>query len=290
MDLGVISRSKEYWATKKILAAIGKSGHKSRYIHTPDIQLKLGEGEASAYANEKSLGELDSVIPRIGRSLTEFGIMMLRHLELMRVPTTLSSDGLATARNKFLALQGLVDAGVKIPSTVLVASRMSLSDMMDHTPPPFVMKLLSGTQGIGVIKVEKAKDAGPIMDTLVELRQLIAVQRFLPNPGEDIRALIIGDQMIGCMKRKAAKNEWRSNIHLGGKGVKIKLSSKDERMAIKAAQALKVEIAGVDLIETDDGFYVIEVNASPGFQGLQQATGVDVGKEMVEYAVAKAHA
>ena len=288
MDLGVISRSKDYWATKKILAAIRKTGHNPRYIHTPDIQLKLGEGEASAYADEKSLGELDSVIPRIGRSLTEFGIMMLRHLELMRVPTTLSSDGLATARNKFLALQGLVDAGVKIPSTVLVASRMSLSDMMDHTPPPFVMKLLSGTQGIGVIKVEKARDAGPIMDTLVELKQLIAVQRFLPNPGEDIRALIVGEEMIGCMKRKAAKDEWRSNIHLGGKGMKVKLSSKDEKMAIKAAQALGVEIAGVDLIETDDGFYVIEVNASPGFQGLQKATGVDVANEIVEYAVQKA--
>ncbi len=288
MKLGVISRSNEYWATSRILKAIRHAGHDSRYVHTSDIQLKVGEGEASAYARKNSLGELDATIPRIGRSLTEFGIMMLRHLELMSVPSTLSSEGLATARNKFLALQGLVDAGVKIPSTVLVASRMSLSDMMEHTPPPFVMKLLSGTQGVGVIKVEKAKDAGPIMDTLVELRQLIAVQRFLPNPGEDIRAFIVGDRMVGAMKRRAAPNEWRSNIHLGGRGEKVKLDAGDEKMAIKAAKALKVEIAGVDLIETDDGFYVIEVNASPGFKGLERATGVDVAQEIVEYAMQKA--
>ncbi len=289
MRLGVISRSKEYWATRQILRAIHNAGLESHYIHTPDIQLKVEEGEVAAYIGEDSIEEYDVVIPRIGRSLTEFGIMMLRHLELMSVASTLSSHALSTARNKFLALQGLVEAHVRIPSTVLVASRMTLGQMMDHTPPPFVLKLLSGTQGVGVMKVEKIKDAGPIIDTLVELRQLICVQKFLPNPGEDIRAFIVGDQMIGCMKRKAAPNEWRSNIHLGGKGEKVHLDSRDEKMAVKAAQALHVEIAGVDLIETDDGLYVIEVNASPGFKGLQKATGIDVAKEIVEYAKQKAH-
>ncbi len=288
MDLGIISRSKEYWSTKKIIRAVRKSGHTPHYLYTPEIQLELGEKRVQAYSKETNLANLQAVIPRIGRSLTEYGVMMLRHLELMSITSTLSSKGLATARNKFLALQGLVKAGVKIPDSVLVASRMSLSEMMEHTPPPFVMKLLSGTQGVGVMKVERIKDAGPIMDTLVELRQLICVQRFLPNPGEDIRAFIVGDHMIAAMKRKAAPNEWRSNIHLGGKGEKIKLSPKDEHMAVRAARALDVEIAGVDLIETDDGLYVIEVNASPGFKGLLQATGIDAAKEIVDYAVEKA--
>lgn len=288
MQIGVISRSKNYWATEQIIKSARKLRHKVHYIRSPDIQLKLGEGGISAYAKETSLADMDVVVPRIGRSLTDFGIMLLRHLELMSVPSTLSYEGIVTARNKFLAMQGLENAGVRIPSTVLVASRMTLAEMMEHIPPPFVMKLLSGTQGVGVMKVEKIKDAGPIMDTLVELRQLICVQRFLPNPGEDVRAFIVGDQMVGCMRRKAAPHEWRSNIHLGGHGSKIRLSSKDEKMAIKAAQALHVEIAGVDLIETDEGMFVIEVNASPGFKGLREATGVNVADEIIKYAEQKA--
>jgi ribosomal protein S6--L-glutamate ligase len=150
------------------------------------------------------------------------------------------------------------------------------------------MKLLSGTQGIGVMRVRDAKEAGPIIDTLSELDQMICLQKFLPNPGEDIRVFVIGEEIVGAMKRKAASHEWRSNIHMGGQGIPHKPSKAETETAVRAAEAVGVEIAGVDIISFDEEPYVIEVNASPGFRGLLAATGVNAAHKMAEYALEKA--
>jgi ribosomal protein S6--L-glutamate ligase len=150
------------------------------------------------------------------------------------------------------------------------------------------MKLLSGTQGVGVMRVRDVKEAGPIIDTLSELDQMICLQKFLPNPGEDIRVFVIGGRIIGAMKRKAAPHEWRSNIHIGGQGFQHKPSKAEAETALKAAAAVGVEIAGVDLISVSDKPYVIEVNASPGFRGLLGATGINAADEIAKYAISKA--
>jgi ribosomal protein S6--L-glutamate ligase len=150
------------------------------------------------------------------------------------------------------------------------------------------MKLLSGTQGIGVMLVRDVKEAGPIIDTLSELDQMICLQKFLPNPGEDIRVFIAGGEIVGAMKRKAAAHEWRSNIHMGGHGIPHKPTQVEAETAVKAAQAVGVEIAGVDLISVKNEPYVIEVNASPGFRGLLAATGVNAADRIAAYAVSKA--
>jgi ribosomal protein S6--L-glutamate ligase len=150
------------------------------------------------------------------------------------------------------------------------------------------MKLLSGTQGIGVMLVRDVKEAGPIIDTLSELDQMICLQKYLPNPGEDIRVFVAGREIVGAMKRKAAAHEWRSNIHIGGHGIAHKLSHSEADTAIKAAEAVGVEIAGVDLILVGTEPYVIEVNASPGFRGLLDATGTNAAEKIAEYALAKA--
>jgi len=248
----------------------------------------LEGARVDAIYEKRSLADLGAVIPRIGRSLTQLGVMLLKHFELMGLPSTLSMNGPLTARNKYLALQALYAAGVKIPESVLIASRNRNEEPTEYLSPPLVMKLLSGTQGIGVMRVRDAKEAGPIIDTLSELDQMICLQKFLPNPGEDIRVFVTDAEIVGAMKRKAAPHEWRSNIHIGGHGVAHKPSKVEAETAIRAAQAVGVEIAGVDMISVGDEPYVIEVNASPGFRGLLAATGINAAEKVAQYALAKA--
>jgi len=287
MQIAVLSRNREFWATSEIMKAIDRKGVEAAYVKTPEIHLVLNSTVDAVY-EKKSLSEVDAAIPRIGRSLTQLGVMLLKQFELMKIPTTLSIQGLTTARNKYLTLQALHASGVKIPESVLIASRMKSEEPTEYLSPPLVMKLLSGTQGVGVMRVRDVKEAGPIIDTLSELDQMICLQKFLPNPGEDIRVFLVGGQIVAAMKRKAAENEWRSNIHMGGVGIAHKPTGQETEVAIKAAEAVAVEIAGVDLITVDDQPYVIEVNASPGFRGLLSATRVNAACSIADYAISKA--
>jgi ribosomal protein S6--L-glutamate ligase len=287
MQIGVLSKNREFWATTEIITAINKKGVEATYIKTPEIHLVLAE-KVDAIYEEKSLSTLDAAIPRIGRSLTQLGVMLLKHFELMNIPSTLSIQGLTTARNKYLTLQSLHAARVRIPESILIASRIKTQEPTEYLSPPLVMKLLSGTQGIGVMRVRDVKEAGPIIDTLSELDQMICLQKFLPNPGEDIRVFLVGGEVVAAMKRKAAPNEWRSNIHIGGYGIDHKPTREESETAIKAADAVGVEIAGVDLISVENEPYVIEVNASPGFRGLLQATGINAAEKITDYAIQKA--
>lgn len=288
MKIGILSRNQEFWSTDQIIKSVKAKHAEPVYLHTPQVHLALKEGEADAIYDGRSLKGLDTAIPRIGRSLTQLGIMLLRQFELMKIPSTLSMTGLLTARNKYLALQALSAAGIQIPPSILIASRDRHEEPSEYLPPPIVLKLLSGTQGIGVMRVTSAKEAGPIIDTLSELEQMICLQKYLPNPGEDIRVFVAGGEIVAAMKRKAAPNEWRSNIHIGGQGIAHKLSESEAETAIKAAEAVGVEIAGVDLIVFENEPYVIEINASPGFQGLLKATGINAADSIAQYALTKA--
>jgi ribosomal protein S6--L-glutamate ligase len=287
MQVGVLSKNREFWATEEIMKALKERNANPFYVKTPEVHLMLGP-KVDAIYEKHSLSKLDAVVPRIGRSLTQLGVMLLKHFELMKVPSTLSREGLVTARNKYLTLQALHAAGVRIPESILVASRSKSEEPTDYLQPPLVMKLLSGTQGIGVMRVRDAKEAGPIIDTLSELDQMICLQKFLPNPGEDIRIFLVGGQVTAAMKRKAAPNEWRSNIHIGGHGIPHKPSQEETETAIRSAEAVGVAIAGVDLISVEEKPYVIEVNASPGFHGLLDATGTNAAKAIADYAIAQA--
>jgi ribosomal protein S6--L-glutamate ligase len=288
MKIGILSKNSEFWATTQIIEAVKKRGSEPIYLHTPRIHLTLEGNKADAMCENRSLSDLDVAIPRIGRSLTQLGLMLLKHFQLMQIPTTLTIGGLLTARNKYLALQALHAAGIRIPESILIASRNRSEDLMEYLPPPIVLKLLTGTQGIGVMRVRDLKEAGPIIDTLSELDQMICLQKYMPNPGEDIRVFVTGGEVVAAMKRRAAAHEWRSNIHIGGQGIAHKVTNEESEISIKAAEAVGVEIAGVDLISVEEKPYVIEVNASPGFRGLLSATGINAAENIVEYAVRKA--
>jgi ribosomal protein S6--L-glutamate ligase len=288
MRIGVLSRNTEYWTTRKIIKAGRMKGHETEFVKTGDVQLRVDDVYFDAFQGTKSFRGIDVVIPRIGRSLTDFGVLLLNQLALMNVPTTLTAAGLSTARNKFATMQKLRAAGLRIPESFLVASKIKAGDVIERTPPPLILKLLTGTQGVGVMKVEKVSDTGPIIDTLVELKQLILIQSYISNPGEDIRMFVVGQEVVGAMVRKSGPTEWRSNIHLGGRGILYLQTEAEAEMAVKAAAAVGVEIAGVDMIMSKDGPYFIEVNASPGFKGLMKATDVDVPGLIIDYAVEKA--
>ncbi len=288
MKIGVFSRNESFWATSEIIRALKRKHVKPIYLHTPRIYLTLEAEKVDAIYENKSLRRLDAAIPRIGRSLTQLGVMLLKHLELMEIPSTLSVNGLLTARNKYFTLQALHAVGVRIPESVLIALRDRNEDLMDYLSPPIVLKLLTGTQGIGVMRVRDVKEAGPIIDTLSELDQMICLQKYVPNPGEDLRVFVAGGEVVAAMKRKAAPHEWRSNIHIGGHGIAHKLSKAESETALKAADAVGVEIAGVDLISAKGNPFVIEVNASPGFRGLLAATGINAADKIAAYAIGKA--
>jgi len=288
MKIGVLSKNQAFWATTEIIGALKNLNVEPVYLHTPQVHLSLDGKKADAVYDGRSLADLDAAIPRIGRSLTSLGMMILKQFELMGIPSTLSMKGLLTARNKYLTLQSLHDIGIRIPESVLIASRRRDQEPTDYLSPPIVMKLLSGTQGIGVMLVRDPKEAGPIIDTLSELDQIICIQKYLPNPGEDIRAFVVGTEIVAAMRRKAAPNEWRSNIHIGGMGIAHTLSQSEAEAAVKAAEAVGVEVAGVDLITVQNEPFVIEVNASPGFKGLLDATGINAAQKIAEYAQSKA--
>lgn len=289
MKVGVISKKPTYWSTKALIKAIHKQGHEPTYIKTDEVRLVVA-GQDDAFFNGASLRSQDVLIPRIGRSMTDFGKMLLRQLELMRVRTTLTSDGLITARNKFLALQSLREAGIAVPRSILLASRPNLIEAGHLVRYPAVLKILSGTQGVGVMRVKSLEETASIVDTLKFFGEVVCLQEYIPNPGVDIRALVVGDRVVGSMKRIAPHNEWRANIHLGAKGVPIELDDHARKVAVRASKAVGLEISGVDMVFRGDSPYVLEVNASPGFRGLLEATGVNAADAMVQYAVEKVKA
>lgn len=283
----MISKKPTYWSTKALLKTIEAKGHEGTFVRTDSVRLVVA-GTDDAVSQGTSLREHAVLIPRIGRSMTSFGEMLLRQLELMGVPTTLSSRALLTARNKFLALQALRQAGVPVPRSVLLASRLEFMEAARLIRYPAILKILSGTQGVGVMRVKDQDEVASIVDTLNFFGEPVLLQEFIPNPGVDIRAFVVGDRVIGAMKRIAAHHEWRSNIHLGAKGVPIELDGAGKEVAVRAAKAVGLEVSGVDMIFWDERAYVLEVNASPGFRGLLEATGVNAAEAIVDYAVSKA--
>ena len=288
MKVAVISRNERFWATRMILKAVRTAGQAPVFLRTDQIRLVVGIPAADATSEGTSLMTNDVFIPRIGRSMTDFGKMLLQQLEILGLPATLSGEALTVARNKFLALQALHKAGVPVPRTALLASRPSRFEAKTLVPYPAVLKILSGTQGIGVMRVRDRDETASIVDTLNMLGEIVCLQEFIPNPGIDIRAFVVDDEVVASMKRVAPSGEWRANIHLGAKGLPIELDDHVKRIAIRASKAVGLEISGVDLIMNRDEPYVLEVNASPGFRGLLQATGVNAADAIVDYAVRKA--
>ncbi len=255
-----------------------------------ECQLVVDGKKSGIYVGPKALPRFDAILPRIGASITDYGLAVVKQFEALGMYTVNGSASIAQSRDKMRSLQILTHAGLRVPRSVLTRTPRGLKQSVERVGGlPVVMKLLRGTQGVGVMLVSVPVTAGSVFDTLQDLEQDVIIQQFIAEGGgRDYRVFVIGEKVVGTMMRTAPSGEFRSNLHRGGEGSIIKLPKTYERAAIRAAKTLGVEVAGVDIIESKSGPLILEVNSSPGFEGIEAATGLNIAGMIVKYVSARA--
>jgi ribosomal protein S6--L-glutamate ligase len=284
--LAILSRKKTLYSTRRLIEAANARGFRTRVIDVLRCNLALEPGGARLHHRGKEVKGLAVALPRIGASVTSIGLSVVRHLEAMGVPVINNASAIARSRDKLAALQQLASAGVRIPRTVLARGGGDVRDLVAQVGGlPAILKLIQGTQGVGVMIAHSAAEVESILGTLWDLGQEILLQEFVAESrGRDIRALVVGDRVVGAMRREAPRGEFRSNLHRGGFGTAVELAADYAQAAVRAAQVIGLDVAGVDLLESNDGPKVVELNSSPGFEGLERATGVDIAAEIIAFA------
>src|SRR5438105_11977740 len=287
--LALLSRKKSLYSSRRLLEAARARGFRTRVVDVLKCNLVLESGKPRIFHRGKEVRGLSVAIPRIGASVTQAGLAVTRQLEAMGVPLLNNAAAIAKSRHKLAALQQLAAAGVRIPRTVLARGGGEVKDLVAQVGGlPAILKLIQGTQGVGVMIAHSEAEVESILSTLWDLGEQILLQEFVAESrGSDIRALVVGERVVGAMRRAAKSGEFRSNLHRGGAGTALTLSRDYEEAAVQAARVLGLDVAGVDLLESADGPKVMEVNSSPGFEGLERATGLDVAGAIVEEAVKK---
>jgi len=285
MRLGILSRKASLYSTRRLKEAAKQRGHDVRIIDFLRCTMEVRAKDAAVLYKGEEL-ELDAIIPRIGASVTFYGTAVVRQFEMMGVYSTAESQAIVRSRDKLRSLQLLSREGVGLPVTAFARSTKDTKGVIDLVGgAPLIIKLLEGTQGRGVVLAETAKAAESVIDAFRQLDANILVQEFIKEAGgSDIRAIVVGDRVVASMLRQGAPGEFRSNLHRGGTAEATKLSTKERRTALKAARALGLSIAGVDMIRSERGPLVLEVNSSPGLEGIETSTGVDVAAEIIEFA------
>jgi ribosomal protein S6--L-glutamate ligase len=285
--LAILSRKKTLYSTRRLVEAAKAHGMRPRIIDVLRCNLALESGSARLYHRGKEVRELAVAVPRIGASVTSIGLSVVRHLEAMGVPVINGAAAIARSRDKLAGLQRLAAAGVRIPRTVLARGGGDVRELVAQVGGlPAILKLIQGTQGVGVMIAHSAAEVESILGTLWDLGQEILLQEFVAESrGRDIRALVVGDRVVGAMRREAPRGEFRSNLHRGGFGTAIALAAEHAEAAVRAANVIGLDVAGVDMLESDDGPKIVELNSSPGFEGLERATGLDIAGEIVAFAV-----
>lgn len=282
----VLSRRRHLYATRRLRESAKRLSHELTVIDPWACTVVLAPPRLRLYHGDREIEDVDCAIPRIGPGLAGYGVSVVSHLESMGVPTLGRAEAIARAGDKLLTLEVLARNGIDVPRTVLVRGPERLDRTLDLLGgPPVVLKLLQGSQGIGVILAETRTAIEATLDTLWGLGQDILLQEFIAESrGQDLRVLIVGDRVVAAMRRQARSGEWRSNLHRGGSGSRVDLHPRYESAAIGAARAIGLEVAGIDILESARGPKVIEVNASPGFEGLEQTTGIDVATTILRHA------
>ncbi|HXG13069.1 MAG TPA: 30S ribosomal protein S6--L-glutamate ligase [Gemmataceae bacterium] len=285
MRLAILSRNESLYSTRALVQAARRRGHQVRVMDTLQFDIRVSRRNPELFYQGEPVGPLDAVIPRIGASITAFGLAVVRQFEIMGVYCLNESQAIARSRDKLRCLQLLSRHDIGLPPTVYTRQADHVPACMERVDgPPVVVKLLEGTQGIGVVLAESAAAASSVIEAFHGLEQDILIQKFIREAaGSDIRALVVGRKVVAAMRRQAVAGEFRSNIHRGGKARKVRLSAECRKTALAAARVLGLRVAGVDLIESKEGPMVMEVNSSPGLEGIEKATGVDVADAIIEY-------
>ena len=285
MKLCILSVNPRSYSTRRLRQAADERGHQVKVLNTTKFSLDLKPGEPDLYFRSKQLSTYDAILPRIGASITYFGTTVVRQFEQMGVYTPNTANGIVNSRDKLRSLQILSRHDIGIPRTTFVRDRHDVMPAIERIGgAPVVIKLLEGTQGVGVILAETTSVAHAIIETLHSAEQNVLVQGFIAESrGKDVRAFVVGDKVVAAMRRRAQGTEFRSNVHRGGTAEAIELDPEYERCAVRAAQILGLRVAGVDLLESDSGPLVMEVNSSPGLEGIETSTGLDIAGAIMEY-------
>jgi ribosomal protein S6--L-glutamate ligase len=289
MHIGILSRGPGLYSTRRLVQVARKRRHRVSVFNTGAFSMRLEEGKPNIYYMQKPVSKCDAIIPRIGSSITFFGTAVVRQFEQMGVTCLNSSNAISSSRDKLRSLQMLSRHDVGIAATAFVWKKEDILPAIQAVGGvPVIIKLLEGTQGTGVILAESEKTAEAIVETLQVAKKNVLVQKFISESmGRDVRAFVVGGRVVAAMRRQAAGQEFRSNVHRGGKVMKVRLDKEFERTAIRAAQILGLNVAGVDMLEGKKGPKLMEVNSSPGLEGIEQATGVDVAGEIVKFLEAQ---
>lgn len=289
MVVGILSRRRSLYTTRRLVESALKLGHEARVLNPLHCFLVLSRRAPEIYYRglEARVQDLDVVLPRIGASITEHGLAVVNQFDMMGVPLVNSSQPIARSRDKLRSLQVLSRAGIDIPKTVMVSDPTQVHRALAIVGgPPAVLKVVKGTQGIGVILAETEQAALTVLETFWNLGMNILVQEFIEeSEGRDIRALVVGDRVVTAMRRQAGIGEFRSNVHRGGTGTVVDLPESYRTAALEATRVMKLQVAGVDMLESRSGPKVVEINSSPGFEGMERWTGVDIASAIVDYAV-----
>ncbi|QMW02891.1 30S ribosomal protein S6--L-glutamate ligase [Spirosoma foliorum] len=287
MRIAILSAKPDLYSTQRLLEAASQRGHQGVVINHLNCQVMIEGGKPSILYEGTELDSFDAVVPRIGASVTDYGCAVVRQFEMMGVFTTAKSQAIMRSRNKLRSLQVLSKAGVGLPKTVFAnhPKNGDITRLINLVGgPPVVIKLLEGTQGIGVVLAETTKAAKSTIEAFYGLKKNVLVQEFIAeSKGADIRAIVIGGKVVGAMKRQGADGDFRSNIHRGGNACAVELTPDQEKTAIDATRALGLKVAGVDMLPSDRGLLVLEVNSSPGLEGIETATGIDIASQIITY-------
>jgi ribosomal protein S6--L-glutamate ligase len=285
VKLAILSRAPQAYSTQRLRAAAVQRGHNVKVLNTLRFAIDLAGDEPDLSYRGRPLSDYDAALPRIGNSITYFGTAVVRQFEQMDVYTPNTANGISNARDKLRAHQILSRHNIALPPTTFVRNRADVRQAIERVGgAPVVIKLLEGTQGIGVILAPQVKVAEAIIETLHSTKQNVLIQKFIAESrGRDIRALVIGDRVVAAMRRVANGDEFRSNVHRGGSVESVDLSPEYEQAAVRAAQIMGLKVAGVDMLEGAEGPLIMEVNSSPGLQGIETATKLDIAGAIIDF-------
>lgn len=285
MKIVILSRNSRLYSTKRLLEAGEKKGHEMLVIDPLKCVLEIEKKNPRIFYKGQYLSDIDAIIPRIGASVTFYGTAVVRQFEMMKVFSTVESQALVRSRDKLRSLQVLARAGVGMPKTAFTDYSSETNHIIDAVGgAPMVLKLLEGTQGLGVVLAETKNAASSVMEAFNGLKARVIAQEFIEEAGgADLRVFIVGGNIVGAMKRQGKEGEFRSNLHRGGSASIIELTEEEENTALKAARVLGLGVAGVDLLQSKKGPLVLEVNSSPGLEGIEKATNKDIAKQIIRY-------
>lgn len=285
MKIAILSANQNLYSTKRLIEAGEKKGHEMLVINHTKCDLVIEKKKPGVIYKGEEILHVDAIIPRIGASVTFYGTAVVRQFEMMKVFSATESQALVRSRDKLRSLQILSRAGLGLPKTVFSNYSKEVSGIVDKVGgAPLVIKLLEGTQGLGVVLADNRNSAESILEAFNGLQARVIVQEFIKEAkGADIRAFVVDGVVVGAMKRQGKEGEFRSNLHRGGSANVIELTDEEENAALRAAKSLGLGIAGVDMLQSARGPLILEVNSSPGLEGIENATGTDIAGQIIKY-------